>query len=355
MTIVNDLIYRGSVKDIYREDDHHLVFSFSDRYSVFDWGEMPDLIPEKGQCLSLLASYFFDVLSDPTCWLEWSPSISLSEDYSPLLNDLRKQGLRHHFIGESQSISHGLKVKKFQVPEVKQGTGAHLTYDYSYYQDKVTNTLIPLEVIFRFGVPEGASILKRRSDLHVGDRFDLPLIEFSTKLEKTDRYISEQEAKEMAGFTQEEMSLFVKTITLLALRLKDLFAKHEVELWDGKFEFSFGAQREFVLVDSIGPDELRLMVDGVALSKEFLRQYYVDSRWKQDIDVLKKECTKTWKEKALKSNVLPEKLDPHYLKTFSSLYKSLTNKMTGNNVFSETQDLRQVVQEMKACGDMRSL
>jgi len=32
-------------------------FHFSDRYSVFDWGEMPDHIPSKGAALCLMGAY----------------------------------------------------------------------------------------------------------------------------------------------------------------------------------------------------------------------------------------------------------------------------------------------------------
>ena len=37
-------------------------FEFSDRYSVFDWGEMPDHIPNKGASLAIITSYFFEIL-----------------------------------------------------------------------------------------------------------------------------------------------------------------------------------------------------------------------------------------------------------------------------------------------------
>jgi len=39
-------------------------FVFSDRYSVFDWGEMPDIIPDKGKSIAVLASYFFEKLNE---------------------------------------------------------------------------------------------------------------------------------------------------------------------------------------------------------------------------------------------------------------------------------------------------
>ena len=37
-------------------------FLFSDRYSVFDWGEMPDHIEGKGAALCLMGAYCFEQL-----------------------------------------------------------------------------------------------------------------------------------------------------------------------------------------------------------------------------------------------------------------------------------------------------
>ena len=39
-------------------------FHFSDRYSVFDWGEMPDQIEGKGAALCLMGAYCFERLEE---------------------------------------------------------------------------------------------------------------------------------------------------------------------------------------------------------------------------------------------------------------------------------------------------
>jgi phosphoribosylaminoimidazole-succinocarboxamide synthase len=60
----------GSVKDlkILKEPDENNLgkarFIFSDRYSVFDWGDIPDYIPNKGSAIALLGAYFFERLSE---------------------------------------------------------------------------------------------------------------------------------------------------------------------------------------------------------------------------------------------------------------------------------------------------
>ena len=39
-------------------------FLFTDDYSVFDWGKMPDTIPEKGATLCAMGAFNFEMLAD---------------------------------------------------------------------------------------------------------------------------------------------------------------------------------------------------------------------------------------------------------------------------------------------------
>lgn len=60
----------GSVKDLVVLKQPNDVetgigrFIFSDRYSIFDWGEMPNYIENKGKALCILGAYFFEKLED---------------------------------------------------------------------------------------------------------------------------------------------------------------------------------------------------------------------------------------------------------------------------------------------------
>ena len=94
-------IHRGSVKDIFENEENsdQLIFRFSDRYSVFDWGEMPDQISKKGESLAYLGILFFEFLADPANWKSWkSHSLTLSTQEEELLDKLKKSGVGHHFI-----------------------------------------------------------------------------------------------------------------------------------------------------------------------------------------------------------------------------------------------------------------
>ena len=349
------LYHRGSVKNILGEADaEKLIFAYSNRYSVFDWGEMPDHIPSKGECLAVMAYVFFEALGQPETWQNWSHP-QIPEDNATLL-ELRRQGLAHHMakglIKEDGSVAAidsptpYLEVNRVAVLRPAYSAGA---YDYAVYQDKPVNALVPLEVIFRFGVPAGSSLMKRVNDPvylkalglsekpHFGDRFEKPIIECSTKLESTDVYISAERAAEIACLSEAEAQNLYELVHILALRIHEIFGAAGLELWDGKFEFAFAeghnGQRRFQLVDSIGPDELRLTYNGVQLSKETLRKPYRSTPWLTAIDqakaLAKERGEQDWKRicrEELQSS--PSPLEPAFLELIVQMYKALTNAVS---------------------------
>jgi phosphoribosylaminoimidazole-succinocarboxamide synthase len=322
----------------------------------------------KGPLWHLWGIFFFQLLGDSKCWAEWN--VPADFDNHKIIKTLRQNGLKHHCIGlidekkkplAADQCSNLLAVRPVDVHDpsfIVQG--GVLRWDYEWYQTRPINTLVPLEVIFRFGVPVGSSLLSRTKDEkyrleigldkvpHSGDRFNNPIIELSTKLETSDRYLDYQEAKLIAGLSEEEFSGLLDLTKILALRLKDLFAKLDIELWDGKFEFAFSPDRSFMLVDSIGPDELRLIYKRKQLSKESLRLCYRDSKWYQAVNNAKKIAEQRnsteWKKICIEElHQKPEKLDPKIRNNFSMMYQSLANKLgktyLGKEVFPSVDEL----------------
>ncbi len=375
------MLYRGSVKDIRGiEGKSPYVFEYSDRYSVFDWGEMPDQLKNKGEALAFMGWFFFDFLGKAENWKDWKAPSGLGR--LALLKTLREKGVAHHSIGlvshdlkplglerEVLSPSRCLAVQPINVirPESAVKSGK-LVWDYTPYQKKPVQALVPLEVIFRFGVPEGSSLLKRAGDEayrreigldgvpKTGDRFDIPVIELSTKLENKDRYLKGAEAREIAGLSGDEFDALKNLTALIASRLKDVFAEIGVELWDGKLEFAFGPAgkngvRDFMLVDSIGPDELRLMCNGVALSKENLRSFYRPTAWCTNVDKAKaladERGEKDWKKICTDElNSRPPLLSPAVKEKAEMIYKGLARalsaKFCGCAIFKNAWDLSEV-------------
>ncbi|QDK38837.1 phosphoribosylaminoimidazolesuccinocarboxamide synthase [Bdellovibrio sp. NC01] len=310
-------LYRGSVKDIYKQDEN-LLFKYSNRYSVFDWGEMPNEIPQKGQALAAMAALFFEYLG--------------------------KQGIQSHYLKKAANDSILVNEVSVLRPHWENGV-----YDYSMYADEPTNCLVPLEVIFRIHLGKGNSLesrLKKNpaylSELGLSaipdstQSFMPPLVECSTKLESTDRYLTRKEIAAMEVIRAEELQDVYAKTHQVAEHLQNLFASFGVKLWDGKFEYAFGkdqnGKREIFLVDSIGPDELRLTYEGAPLSKEFLRQVYAGSAWYEAVskakELAKERGTNNWKEICINElQQTPQALTERQISVASLLYKALANEV----------------------------
>ncbi|TAN10876.1 MAG: phosphoribosylaminoimidazole succinocarboxamide synthase [Burkholderiaceae bacterium] len=317
--MTQNLIYTGSVKDVYTDADR-LIFSYSDRYSVFDWGQMPDDIPGKGQALASLAASFFEFL--------------------------QAQGIPSHYLG--QTAPNAIAVQPVDVLRPAWTDGL---YDYSAYRAHPTGALVPLEVIFRHALALGNSLEGRlkKDPAYMRDlgltqvptsaaEFDPPLVEFSTKLESTDRYVTAHEIEQLDLLSASELSALREKTRHIATLLRGLFEKLGVKLWDGKFEFACHAgrypQREFLLVDSVGPDELRLTYDGLSLSKEFLRQIYTNTAWAQGMRqskaLAKERHTREWKAICIgELGLRPRHLTAEERDVASLLYQALANEVAG--------------------------
>ena len=171
-----------------------------------------------------------------------------------------------------------------------------------------------------------------------GEFFNTPVIEFSTKLEEKDRYLSYSEAQKISGMSQQEIDELISLTQQLATILRNTFKDIDLTLWDGKIEYAFGNSinnnlREFIVVDSLGPDELRLTYKDVLISKEFLRQYYKNSSWHQAVEkckVLAKEQNRTdWKDMVINEhNIEPSNLPQNWLTGASEIYTTVANALS---------------------------
>jgi phosphoribosylaminoimidazole-succinocarboxamide synthase len=374
------LLHKGSVKDIYGNlNQSPYVFKFSDRYSVFDWGEMPDSLDGKGMALASMAKLFFQVLGDKKNWANWETPCPLTVEQELILNTFKENGMKHHGIGlvDDQNInltdgnfSNSLAVEAMNVISPSY-ISEKRKYDYKEYTPDLVDTLVPLEVIFRFDISNGSSLLKRTGDSKylksmglekaptAGDHYDLPLIEFSTKLESTDRYLPLQDAREISNMNIEEINRLKDVTVLLALRLKDVFKAIGVALHDGKFEFAFAQNltksRTFQLIDSIGPDELRISASGKQLSKERLREFYRDGEWHKLIEKAKELAIERgdpdWKTICHKEfDANPPSIDKDKIEAVTMMYKTLTNELSkkylNDTVFKDTWSMAKLIDEL---------
>jgi phosphoribosylamine--glycine ligase len=302
------LIKRGSVKNLRGplvdassgRSVSTIVFEFSDDFSVFDWGKMPDTIPGKGKALLLLAAHLFRELSHPASWRSFFASeagTGLAAVSPELRRELESVGMRSCFRGTwprgQDNDPQGLVVEALAAipPKRVDRADGSASYDYSGYPKNVAGTLVPLEVVFRHSLVDKSSWFERNpgTQLRPGHRFETPMVEFFTKLEHSDRFIATREEACVVGrITEEKLREIENRTILLASWLRRECGLRGLELVDGKFEWGFDSEGRLLLADAIGPDELRLMEGREGLSKEFLREALRGSRWFEEIQALKK-------------------------------------------------------------------
>ncbi|NPV58579.1 MAG: phosphoribosylaminoimidazolesuccinocarboxamide synthase [Actinobacteria bacterium] len=302
-------------------------FHFSDRYSVFDWGEMPDLIEGKGAALCLMGAYFFERLED----------MGMPTHY---LGVVGKGGVPRR-LSELEEPADTMEVKLVRVVEPRPAGDA---YDYSAYSAEKGNFLIPLEVIYRNSLPEGSSVFKRLEEGSVsiedlglegppkpGERLERPILDVSTKLESTDRYLGWEEAREIAGLSPRELLELKEATMRINALITSVVEPLGLENQDGKVEFAFDENRRLMLVDVLGtPDECRFEYRGMPVSKEIARIFYRGTEWSREVEEAKRANRIEWKGLVRQS---PPPLPARMKELVSLLYKSCCDGITGKRFF----------------------
>jgi phosphoribosylaminoimidazole-succinocarboxamide synthase len=323
-------------------------FSFSDRYSVFDWGEMPDHIDGKGAALCLMGAYCF----------EWLESKGVETHYRGLV-DGKGQVVSFEELTAPPSIME-VNIVNVYKPETRYVQGKTV-YDYSRYTPNLKNCLIPLEIIYRNGLPEGSSVFKRLAQGKVslkdlgldhqprpGERFTKPIFDVSTKLEEADRYVTWEEAKKIAGLTTQEVADVKAVLSKVNDAISRISSYAGLTNEDGKIELAFNGERRLMVVDVVGTlDECRFTYGGVHVSKEVARQFYKKTAWYTDVEEAKKAAetkgVEDWKS-LCKSQ--PPKLDATLKTIIGEMYMAAANELTDRKLFDAPR-LAEVIKKYK--------
>ncbi len=291
-------VAQGSVKDIYIDHAGDLHFAFTDRISVFDYGALPEEINGRAEALAQFAKIIFSKLQVPSL-----------------------------YAGDSSLGNHALKMKRAthaKFPSFSENTKVTTPYEF-----------IPLEIIFRWGVPLGSKLLQKK-EYSLYQKFEKPLIQYTTKLEAYDRDLSLEEAATLLPSTLKLSALNDFAIDV-ATQLQSIFENCGLDLWDGKLECAYDPRNNCIyLLDAFTPDELRLTLKekrGTPLSKEILRNFYNRSTWPAHISELKNKYGENWKKHL---STPPPALGQWRLQKLSLLYKGLTECLSSN--FPEALD-----------------
>ncbi len=302
------------------------AFRFTDAYSVFDWGSMPDTVPRKGASLCTMGAFNFELLE----------SGGIATHYRGVGEDAES-------LTAVENPPTRMAIDLVGVPDLPHD-GREYDYE-AYHAEAGGNYLVPLEIVFRNRVPEGSS-LRCRSDPadHGFDfenwpegvvEFDEPIVEFSTKYEESDRYLAREEADAIAGKATvadlESIAREVNRVVSEQARPKEFV--HE----DGKIECCY-VDGEIRVADVVGTfDENRFSYDGQEISKEVLRGYHkrTQPEWVAAVESAK-EAAKSrdiadWRALCERD---PEPLPTDVIDLASEMYASGTNAYVGDEWFA---------------------
>ncbi|MFB6193949.1 MAG: phosphoribosylaminoimidazolesuccinocarboxamide synthase [Halobaculum sp.] len=341
-------------------------FVFTDDYSVFDWGAMPDAIPRKGASLCAMGAANFERLEAAGVATHYRgvvtpdagtprPLAAVSEPPREMAIDLVASP-QLPFVGSgandpsdasdgSEAASGESNDPAGESGDDSDGPGVVNGYDYgAYYEEVGNNYLVPLEIVFRNWVPVGSSLRGRREPSEVGldggewpeEAVELPepVIEFSTKFEEQDRYLTRGAADRIAGPAAvtrlEEVAREVNE--LVTERADRAGLVHE----DGKIECYY-ANGDVGVADVVGTlDENRFAYDGQELSKEVVRQYYKREHpsWVESVNRAKERAAREdvadWRSLC---DHTPPALPDHVVDVVSDAYAAAANAYLDRALF----------------------
>jgi phosphoribosylaminoimidazole-succinocarboxamide synthase len=303
------------------------AFVFTDDYSVFDWGKMPDDIPNKGAALCTMGAHNFELLEGAGVPTHYR-GVVLGGEVKPLSR-----------VGNPPRE---MAIRLTQVPELPH---EGRRYDYEAFHEAAgDNYLVPLEIVFRNRVPVGSSLRSRTTPAAVGlegetwpdGPVDLPepIVEFSTKFEESDRYLGREEAADVAGQADlDDLESVARTVNRVVTdRAVEAGLTHE----DGKIECLYH-NGEVRVADVVGTfDENRFSHGGQQVSKEVVRQYYkrIQPEWVEAVAAAKErakaEDVADWRPLC---EVQPDPLPGRVVDTMRDLYTAGTNAYVGMGLF----------------------
>ena len=237
----------GKVRDLYTNDLGNVLLVASDRISAYDW-VMPTEIPGKGEVLTQLSLFWFDLLADIV------PNHIISTDVPEIVED------------------RAIIVQPLEMFAIECVARGYLTGSgWSEYKEnsEVCGNLLPAGLLDGSQLPQ--SIFTPATKADIGNH------DININFEKASAIVGNDDAQEL------------RALTLKLYETAAEFAhSRRIILADTKFEFGRNASGEIVLGDeALTPDSSRFwdqstwVPGGVqpSFDKQFLRDYLVASGW----------------------------------------------------------------------------
>lgn len=329
-------------------------FRFNPVFSVFDYGTLQPPVPLDNSTIALMAAFNFERLREA----------GIDSHYLALVHEGQP-------LSAAEAIHRGVAPDTLRVRLVNRLLPTHTAagWDYSMFAAPSSNHfVVPIEFISRVKIGANSSVWKRAArgeismadlglpeNIRPGDPLPHHVLDYSTKYEPEDRYVTSEAARQLAGFSPERWAKINRT-TAEASRLMTEFAKSRgVEREDGKVEYVTLDQRGQVdvLGDAVTTlHEDRLILDGTDITKQAIRDAVkrASPEWAAEIDRAKTEARRrgvadfrTLMDPAIRYVSPPAA----FFERYNALARAFVNHWVGAAVYPEDRDLSQRLREFR--------
>ena len=252
------LLGRGKVRDIYEADDQHLLIVATDRLSAYDV-IMPNPIPGKGEILTSLSNFWFDMMSDLV------PNHLTKLNINSYISDMREIKIL-----EKRSII-VKKLKPLPIESVVRGYLIGSGWRDYEKNSEICGIKLPKNLNQAQKLPE--TIYTPATKAAAGDH------DINIDYEMTESLIGKELAKR------------VKEISIdIYKRAFDYAISRGIIIADTKFEFGLDDEENLYLIDEIlTPDSSRFWpkdsykvgVSPPSYDKQYLRDYLDTLSWEK--------------------------------------------------------------------------
>jgi len=320
-------------------------------FSVFDIGTIKPPVPLDNSTICLMGGFNFEVLDE----------VGIDTHYVGLVDD------NGRVITARNAIRRGVAPTTTRVMYVNRDLPVHTEkgWDYSLFRDHRTNNRVhPIEFISRNTLPKSSSVWKRIKDKEItladlglppdlkkGDPVPdelMPLLDYSTKFEPHDRYISPAVARELLGISQERFDAINETTRAVSNVMTDYAESRGFKRLDGKIEyitlFTRGFREDRQQADFVADavctwHEDRLVTpQGVGISKQRIRDEVekLNPKWYADIQEAKKQA-KTDGVADFRTLMDPSieytSPSPEFFHAINTLFRAGTNQWVDRKVY----------------------
>lgn len=268
------------------------IYEFTDDYSVFGYGRMPDRLPGKGEAICRIAVAQLELIASEGIPTHLRRAIPPNRIECTLARRLDPR---------ERSIEAG-----------------------------TSNYVVPLHAVFR-NDPDG-------DPERIADTASVALHSPGPAGEE---FRTLDGAAELAGLALEDLERIERMTLQVAAILARRAAELGLGLLDGRVEFAVLEPGELIVVGTPGtPDDARYTIDGVHVGKQVIRDYYRHLDLEEEIRdwLTSGRPRSTWPE--------PPALPMGFVLPVANMYRSLCEAWTGERIW-EAPSLREAVETVQ--------